>query len=70
MIFEHLQRMVAQNQMLYGVDGVGEEGDYGEEYEGYGEEMGVPEEAEYDEEQAPQQYQYQEAVEECGTDEE
>ena len=50
--------MVAQNQMLYGVDGMGEEGDYGEEFEGYEDEMGVPEEAEYDEEQAHQQYQY------------
>ena len=60
MIFEHLQRMVQQNQMLYGVDGMeeGEEiADYGEEYgqeeayegeEGYGEE-----------EQAENQNQYQ-----------
>ena len=60
--------------MLYGVDGMEEEGDYGEEYgEGYEEEMGVPEEGEYgEEEQAAQQnaYQYQEAVEEVCTDEE
>lgn len=30
---------------------MGEEGDYGEEYEGYEEEMGVPEEGEYDDEE-------------------
>ena len=35
----------------YGVDGMGEEGDYGEEFEGFEEEMGVPEENEYDEEE-------------------
>ena len=51
--------MVQQNQMLYGVDGMDEEGDYGEDYEGYEEEMGVPEENEYDEEEPTgQQYQY------------
>ena len=40
--------------MLYGVDGMDEEGDYGEEYEGYEEEMGVPAENEYDEEEPVQ----------------
>lgn len=37
--------------MLYGVDGMDEEGVYGEEYEGYEEGMEVPEEGEYDDEQ-------------------
>jgi len=40
--------------MLYGVDGMDDEAEYGEEYEGYEEGMQVPEEAEYgDEDEQP-----------------
>lgn len=73
MIFEHLQRMVQENQLLYQNEGLyGAEGDEEEfEQEVYGEEEPQADGSDYsEEEEANPNYSYQDPVQEVCTEDE